>query len=178
MSEAPNRTALYPGSFDLLTNGHLNIIERASRLFDRLYVAVGVNPKKNPLFTLEERLAILGSVTEPWPNVEPVQLRGLTVHMAERLGTGFIVRGLRAVSDFDFELQMATTNHELNGGVETIFLAALPEHVFLSSSTIKEVWRNGGDIAPFVPPATLNALRRKHGYMANADDMAALEDPG
>ncbi|MDX2175016.1 MAG: pantetheine-phosphate adenylyltransferase [Candidatus Sumerlaeia bacterium] len=155
------KTALYPGSFDILTNGHLDLIQRSSRMFDRVLVAVAVNSSKSPTFTIEERLEVLRKATASLPNVECATFQGLTVAFAKEAGARFIVRGLRAVSDFDFELQLAIMNQQLERGVETIFLSASPEYIFLSSNTIREVWRLGGDVSPFVPPAVLEALAAK-----------------
>src|SRR5690606_2212682 len=137
-------------------------IQRATRLFDKLYVTVAHNSgKRAPTFTPEERIAILKRVTARWPNVECTLLDGLTVHYAKSLGARFIMRGLRVVSDFEFELQLAITNQQLENQVETIFLAPAPEFIFLSSSTVREVWRLGGDISRFVPPEVLEALKSK-----------------
>lgn len=155
------RIALYPGSFDLLTNGHVDLIERSQKLFDRLVVAVGANVAKKAFFSVEERLEVLRETTAPWPNVEVVKLEGLTVALAQSVGATFIIRGLRAVSDFEFELQLAIMNHRLAPGIETIFLAAEPENIFLSSRMIKDVWYHGGDVSEFVPPAVLRLLATK-----------------
>lgn len=161
-AETSPRVALYPGSFDILTNGHLDIIQRGRKLFDRLVVAVAANSaKREPTFSLEERVQVLHEVVAPWPNVQPVQLEGLTVEAARAHGARFILRGLRAVSDFEFELQLAIMNHQLAPDVESIFLAPAPEWIFLSSSTVREVWRLGGDVSQFVPPPVLAALHRK-----------------
>jgi pantetheine-phosphate adenylyltransferase len=161
-TETSPRVALYPGSFDILTNGHLDIIQRGRKLFDRLVVAVAANSaKREPTFSLEERVQVLHEVVAPWPNVQPVQLEGLTVEAARAHGARFILRGLRAVSDFEFELQLAIMNHQLAPDVESIFLAPAPEWIFLSSSTVREVWRLGGDVSQFVPPPVLAALHRK-----------------
>jgi pantetheine-phosphate adenylyltransferase len=146
----------------LLTNGHLDLIERAQKLFDKLIVAAGANASKPAsFFTIDERLDILRQVTSHWDNVEVWRLEGLTVEFAARMNAQFLIRGLRAVSDFEFELQLACMNHQLYPGIETIFLAAEPRHIFLSSRMIKDVWRNGGDVSEFVPPAVLEALSHK-----------------
>lgn len=158
---AKPRIALYPGSFDGLTYGHLDLIERGSKLFDRLIVGVAQNSRKTPWFPIAQRLELLRECCRDIPNVEPVAIEGLTVETAHRLGAQFIVRGLRAVSDFEFEFQLAIMNHQLRPTVETIFLAPAPEWVFLSSSMVKEVWALGGDVSPFVPPAVLAAMDRK-----------------
>lgn len=155
------RIALYPGSFDLLTNGHVDLIQRSQKLFDRLIVAVGANIAKKAFFTIDERLAVLRETTACWPNVEVMKLEGLTVSLAQRVGATFIIRGLRAVSDFEFELQLAIMNHRLAPGIETIFLAAEPENIFLSSRMIKDVWYHGGNIDEFVPPAMARLLAGK-----------------
>ncbi len=161
-SSGQTRIAVYPGSFDLLTNGHLDIIRRSQKLFDRLVVAVGNNATKAaPLFTVGERLDVLREATREWSNVEAVELRGLTVEFAAANRAQFIIRGLRAISDYEFELQLALMNHKLNTEIETIFLAADPANIFVSSRVIRDVWRHGGDIAEFVPAATIRALERK-----------------
>ena len=154
------RIALYPGSFDVLTYGHVDIVERASRLFDRLIVAVAENPHKQPLFTVKERLKMLREVTRSISNVECVTLEGLTVEFARTVGAKTIIRGLRAVSDFEFELQMATMNRGLAPEIETIFLTPATEYIFLSSSSVKEVRRYHGDISTFVPKVVVEAFER------------------
>lgn len=154
------RIAVYPGSFDLLTNGHVDLINRARRLFDRVIVAVGVNPVKQPFFTMEERVAILKEATADMPNVEVAQLDGLTVHFAYDRGAIVIIRGLRAMSDFEFELQLALANLKLNRHVETLFMAADPKTIYLSSGMLRDIWRHGGDVAPFVPPPVVRALKK------------------
>ncbi len=158
---ASSRIALYPGSFDALTYGHLDLIQRGRVLFDRLYVAVAQNSRKQPWFQVEERLELIRQCTADWTNVEAVRIEGLTIDMADRLGARFIIRGLRAVSDFEFEFQLAIMNHELNPNVETIFLAPSPRYVFLSSSMVREIWELGGDVSSFVPPPVLEAFERK-----------------
>ena len=152
------KTALYPGSFDGLTYGHLDLIQRGRKLFDHLLVGVANNSRKAPFFSIAERVDQLLQCTHQWDNVKVLPLEGLTIHFAARHNAQFVMRGLRAVSDFEFEFQMAIMNHELNQDVETIFLAPAPEYVFLSSSMVKEVWRLGGDVSRFVPPAVLTAL--------------------
>lgn len=152
------KTALYPGSFDCLTYGHLDLIQRACKLFDRLIVAVANNSRKKPLFDEHQRYEHLVACTEEWENVEVHILEGLTIEYAQKVGAQFIVRGLRAVSDFEFEFQMAIMNHQLNDDVETIFLAPSPEYIFLSSSMIKEISRLGGDVSEFIPPLVLGSL--------------------
>ncbi|MDK2971281.1 MAG: pantetheine-phosphate adenylyltransferase [Candidatus Sumerlaeota bacterium] len=155
------RIAIYPGSFDLLTNGHLDLINRCRRLFDRVIVAIGVNPMKQPFFTIEERIAILKDATADMPNVEVAQFDELTVHFAYRRGAMVIIRGLRAMSDFEFELQLALANLKLNRHIETLFMAADPKTIYLSSGLLRDIWRHGGDVAPFVPPPVVKALKKK-----------------
>jgi pantetheine-phosphate adenylyltransferase len=143
-------TALCPGTFDPVTNGHLDIIGRASRRFDQLVVGVLDNPSKAPLFSVEERVAMLKAVTADLDGVEVASFSGLLVDFAEFRGIGTIVKGLRAVSDFDYELQMAQMNHQMTG-IETFFVPTSPQWSFLSSSLIKEIVRHGGDVSGMVP---------------------------
>jgi pantetheine-phosphate adenylyltransferase len=157
--------ALYPGSFDVLTLGHLDMIHRAARTFNRVTVAVAGNPgKRPPLFTVEERMEMLREATAGLPNVAVTSFPQLTVEYARSIGAGVIVRGLRAVSDFEFELQMAMMNETLSGGdVTTVFMAPSPQHVFLSSTLVKEIAAFGGDVSGFVPPAVEARLRVRIG---------------
>lgn len=143
-------TALCPGTFDPVTNGHLDIIERAAQRFDALVVAVLDNPSKRPLFTVEERVSMLKEVTQGLSNVEVDSFSGLLVEYATRRGAALVVKGLRAVTDFEVEIQMAQMNHRL-GGVETLFMTTNPQWSFLSSSLVKEVAALGGDISGLVP---------------------------
>jgi len=152
--------ALYPGSFDPLTLGHLDLIERASRLFDGLQVAVLQNPLKQPAFPLERRLAQIREATAHLGGVEVGSFDGLTVAYARACGAGVILRGLRALSDFEFELQIAHTNKSLDPSLETLFLATAVRHSFLSSSVVKEVARFGGDGSHMVPEGVAQDLRR------------------
>lgn len=156
-------TALYPGSFDPITLGHLDVIERAAGVFDRLVVGVLVNPRKSPLLSLDERIAAIREAADEAlgglaPRVEVASFDGLTVDFAQRLGAGFIVRGLRAVSDFESELQMAHTNRKLAPGVDTIFFMTALEHSYLSSSLVKEIAQFGGDVSQMVPLAVARRL--------------------
>ncbi|CUU37059.1 MAG: pantetheine-phosphate adenylyltransferase [Fimbriimonadales bacterium] len=146
------RRAVYPGSFDPPTLGHLDIISRAARLFDELIVAVAVNAQKKPLFTLEERVAMLQECCQHLPNVRVVPLQGLLARFAQSVGACVIVRGLRAVSDFEYEFQMASMNRQLAPEVDTCFLMTHQQYAFLSSSIVKEVARLGGDVSQLVPP--------------------------
>ncbi|MEB3185096.1 MAG: pantetheine-phosphate adenylyltransferase [Cyanobacteriota bacterium] len=152
--------ALYPGSFDPLTLGHLDLIERSTRLFDGLVVAVLQNPNKSAAFSLEQRLEQIRRATAHLEAVEVGSFDGLTVDYAQTCGAAVILRGLRALSDFEFELQIAHTNQSLAPQVETLFLATAVHHSFLSSSVVKEVARFGGDVRHMVPPGVADDLAR------------------
>ena len=155
------RIAIYPGSFDPVTNGHLDIIERAASLFDKLIVAVSLNPGKNQLFTFEERLEMLLEVTRDLTNVKVDSYKGLTVNFACANKAQAIIRGLRAISDFENEFMMALTNKKLQSSVETIFLMTRAECSFISSSAVKEVASFGGCVEDLVPPLVQERLRNK-----------------
>ena len=152
------RTVIYPGSFDPLTNGHLDVIQRATKLFDRVVVAVAKNESKSPLFTLSERLELVAECVKHLPNVEADAFDGLLVNYVEKRSAQAIIRGLRAVSDFEFEFQLALMNRKLNERVETIFMMPKDTYTFLSSRIVKEIARLGGDISSFVPPSVQEAL--------------------
>ncbi|WP_031497082.1 pantetheine-phosphate adenylyltransferase [Bryobacter aggregatus] len=145
-------TAIYPGSFDPITNGHLDVIGRASRLADRLVVGVLLNSNKNPMYPIEERVEMTREAVKSYPNIEVTHFDGLLVEFAEREGARIIVRGIRAISDYEFELQMALMNRRLKPDLETVFLMAGEQYSFVSSRIIKEVARLGGDIGGMVPP--------------------------
>ena len=153
-------TAVSPGSFDPVTYGHLDVLERAASRFDRLIVGVLRNESKHPLFAIEERIELLRAATAHMPNVEIEGFSGLLVDFCHARGVRVIVKGLRAVSDFEYELQMAQMNSRL-GDVETLFLTTSPVYSFLSSSLVKEVARYGGDVSDFVPPLVAERLRRR-----------------
>ncbi len=155
------RTAIYPGSFDPLTNGHLDVLQRASKLFDRVVVAIASNESKNPLFTLEERLALMKPAISRMRNVKADVFDGLLVEYAAKQTAQAIVRGLRAVSDFEFEFQMALMNRKLDQKIETIFMMPKETYTFISSRIVKEIARLGGDVSPFVPPHVVTALKKK-----------------
>jgi pantetheine-phosphate adenylyltransferase len=155
------RAAIYPGSFDPVTNGHLDVIERARKLFDEVIVAVAHNEEKQALFSLEERLELLRQSIGKIDNVRIAQFDGLLVEFAAAQKASAVVRGLRAVSDFEFEFQMALMNRKLEANVETIFLMPKEEYTYLSSRIIKEIARLGGDVSSFVPPVVGKALARK-----------------
>ena len=153
--------AVYPGSFDPLTNGHVDIITRGAKLFDRIIVSVLVNAEKLPLFTIEERVEILKAVFKDQPNVEVDTFDGLLVDYMERRHADVIVRGLRAVSDFEFEFQMALMNRRLNAKIQTVFMMPAEQYTYISSRLIKEVFSLGGRVHGLVPELVEERLRKK-----------------
>lgn len=155
------RVAVYPGSFDPLTNGHLDIIRRSTRLFDRLLVSVLENEGKSPLFSVAERMELIVRCVEAIPGVEVHSFSGLLVDFMATVGAKAVVRGIRAVSDYEYELQMALMNRELNQDVETIFMIPAVEYTYVSSRLVKEVFRLGGDVARLVPPPVLESLKAR-----------------
>jgi pantetheine-phosphate adenylyltransferase len=155
--------AIYPGSFDPLTNGHLDLILRAAKLFDKVVVAVAMNDAKSPLFCLEERLSLAEKAVANIENVDVEGFEGLLVNYVSERGARVVIRGLRAVSDFEFEFQMALMNRSLNENIETLFLTPKDSYTFLSSHLVKEIARLGGDVAAFVPEHVRVALHEKLG---------------
>ena len=155
------RTAIYPGSFDPITNGHLDVIQRAVKLFDRVIVAIASNDAKTPLFTLAERRRLVAQSVQHLAHVETDVFTGLLVRYVEECSGDAVIRGLRAVSDFEFEFQLALMNRKLNERVETIFMMPKDTYTFISSRMIKEIARLGGDVKAFVPPHVEAALRRR-----------------
>ena len=153
--------AIYPGSFDPVTYGHLDIICRSSKLVDELIVGVLCNKAKMPLFSAEERVRILEEVTKELDNVRIVPFHGLLVEFAAKMEAGLIIRGLRAITDFEYELQMSQTNHKLEPNVETMFLTTGIEYSYLSSTTVKEIAAFGGDLSQFVPETVAVELMKK-----------------
>jgi pantetheine-phosphate adenylyltransferase len=156
-----NRIAIYPGSFDPLTNGHLDVIQRAAKLFDHVIVAVAENDSKHPFFTLVERAALVKKAVVDLPNVQTDSFDGLLVEYVAAKKARAIVRGLRAVSDFEFEFQLALMNRKLDGNIETIFMMPKDTYTFLSSRIVKEIARLGGDVSAFVPAHVRAALLKK-----------------
>jgi pantetheine-phosphate adenylyltransferase len=155
------RTAIYPGSFDPLTNGHLDVVQRAAKLFDRVIVAVAKNDSKRPLFTLAKRLELVRTAVSHLPHVEADSFDNLLIEYVEQQKAQAVVRGLRAVSDFEFEFQLALMNRKLNEHIETIFMMPKDTYTFLSSRIVKEIAALGGDVSPFVPPHVKAALLEK-----------------
>jgi pantetheine-phosphate adenylyltransferase len=160
-NDAGRVIAIYPGSFDPLTNGHVDIIERGARLFDRIVVGVLINLEKSPLFTVPERVSIARSVFRDYANVEVDTFDGLLVDYARRKHATVIVRGLRAISDFEYEMQMALMNRRLNGDVETVFMMPAEPYTYLSSRLVKEVVALGGSVSGLVPRVVEDRLREK-----------------
>jgi pantetheine-phosphate adenylyltransferase len=164
----PERVGVYPGTFDPVTNGHLDVIQRAARLLDRLVIGVAMNAGKGPIFPIEERVELVRAETgaiarSTGATIEVVAFEGLLVTLAREHGAGMIVRGLRAVSDFDYEIQMAGMNRRLDHEVETVFLMASETNQFISSRFVKEIARLGGDISSFVPQLTLERTLKRVG---------------
>jgi len=158
--------AIYPGTFDPPTNGHLDLIERGSKLFDHLTVAILVNPVKNPLFTVEERVEMLEEATGPLGNVSVATFDGLMVAFARKVGASAVLRGIRAISDYEHEFQMALMNRRLAPDVETVFLQPAGRYSFVSSRMVKEVFSFGGDISGLVPP---NVVKKLHARIKNGN---------
>lgn len=155
------KIAIYPGSFDPMTYGHLDIIERSSKMVDKLYVSVLINSAKNPLFSIDERVSMIKEMTSHLDNVEVTAFDGLLVDYAKKMNASIIVRGLRAVTDFEYELQIAQTNRIVNPEVDTIFLTTSLEYSYLSSTIVKEVASYAGDISKFVPEKIAEAVYTK-----------------
>ncbi|MBG6246215.1 pantetheine-phosphate adenylyltransferase [Candidatus Symbiopectobacterium sp. 'North America'] len=153
--------AIYPGTFDPLTNGHLDLLTRASRLFDHLVLAIAASPSKNTMFSLDERVALARQATQHLTNVEVVGFFDLMVHFAQQQQANVLIRGLRAVSDFEYELQLAKMNTHLMPTLESVFLMPSEEWSFISSSLVKEVARHGGDVLHFLPDVIGSALKQK-----------------
>ena len=151
----------YPGTFDPITFGHLDIIKRASKLFDKLYISVSLNPDKNPLFSIEERVALVKNVLGKLNNIEVVTSNILTVEHCKKLGATYIVRGLRAVTDYDYEFQLTNFNREISDEIDTVFLMTQGKYSFLSSSSVRELAQFGGDVSKFVPKVVKVAIDKK-----------------
>ena len=158
-----DRVAIYPGSFDPPTNGHLDIVERSARLFDRVVVGVGRNLAKKTVFSAEERIELMREACAKHRNVEVTSFDGLQVDFAKSVGASFIIRGLRALSDFEFEFEMGNMNHRLAPGIEMVYLMTAPEYLFLSASRVKELVAFGAPVDTYVPPNVARRLRAQLG---------------
>jgi pantetheine-phosphate adenylyltransferase len=156
------KTAIYPGSFDPVTNGHLDILKRAQKFFEKIIVAVIVNPEKKAYFSLNDRLQMLKACLRAMPKVEIDSFDGLLVDFAKKKGVSAIVRGLRAVSDFDYEFQLAITNRKMKPDIETVFFMTDYKYSYLSSSFVKQIARLGGDVSGFVPASVARRLKNKY----------------
>lgn len=154
-------TAIYPGTFDPITNGHSDLIVRASKLFDRVIVAVAINPGKKPLFTLDERVELAQASLRGLDNVEVCGFEGLLIDVAMEMNANIIIRGLRAVSDFEHEFQLASMNRKMQPEIETLFLTPAEQFTFISSSLVREIATLGGDVSDFVSPVVMSALKAK-----------------
>jgi len=161
-----NLTAVYPGTFDPITNGHIDILTRGGRMFDRIIVAILRNPDKDPLFPLEERAEILKAVVSRWSNVEVESFDGLLVDFARKRGAQVIVRGLRALSDFEYEFQMTLMNQRLEPGIQTVFMMPSEAYSYVSSRLVKEVARLGGDVTGLVPAEVVARLKKRFAVTA------------
>jgi len=157
------RSVVYPGTFDPITNGHIDLIERAASMFDRVLVAVAVDTSKNPVFGIDRRVELAEQVLKDIPRVEVTRFSGLLVQFARDQRTPVILRGLRAVSDFEFEIQLAGLNRRMAPDVETVFLTPAERHAYISSSLVREIARLGGDVSTFVAPQVQAALRERFG---------------
>lgn len=158
------KKAIYPGSFDPVTFGHLDIISRSAKMVDKLIIAVLINKSKSSLFSMEERVRMISEYVKEYKNVEVHFFSGLTVDYAKEVGATMIVRGLRAVTDFEYELQLAQTNKVMAEDIDTLFLATNLKYSYLSSSIVKEIASYNGDISAFVPRMVENAMKEKYGY--------------
>lgn len=159
------RTAIYPGSFDPFTNGHLDIVERACALFDRIIIAIAVNSSKSTLFTLQEREEMITEIIQGRGQIEVVSFEGLLVEFAKQNGANVIIRGIRAVTDFEYEYAIYQMNRDLNPGLDTVFLLASKKYSFLSSSLLKEVARYGQSVSEYAPEIVSKALLRRFGHL-------------
>ena len=159
------KRALTPGTFDPITSGHLDVIARASQLVDEVVVAVADSQKKGPLFTLEERVELVRQATAHLSNVRVGPFKGLLVDFAKELDATVVVKGLRAITDFEYEFQMTAMNYQLSPQLETLFIMSPPQYMYLSSSIVREISKMGGDIEQFVPPCVYEALKKKHANL-------------
>jgi pantetheine-phosphate adenylyltransferase len=164
MTASRNRIAVYPGTFDPITNGHVDLVSRAANLFDKIIVGVAESPGKSPALPLDERVNLTRIALSEIPNVEVLGFDSLLAHFVHEVGAGVLLRGLRAVSDFEYEFQLASMNRHLIPNVETLFLTPAEQHSFLSSTLVREIARLGGDVSGFVHPAVAAALSARWGH--------------
>ena len=160
------KRALTPGTFDPITSGHLDVVTRAAQLFDEVIVSVAVSAKKNPLFSLDERVALVREATSHLTNVRVEPFDELLVDFARRMEATAVVKGLRAITDFEYEFQMTALNYQLDKELETLFIMSTPQHMYLSSSIVREIASLGGDVSQFVSPCVEEALRRRYAELA------------
>lgn len=154
------RICLFPGTFDPITYGHVDIIDRSLRLFDKLVIGIGINANKQPMFSAEQRMRWIKTIYSNEPKIDCVTYDGLTVDCCKRLGATYILRGIRYVSDFEYEKAIADMNRSLDGGIETVFLTCLPKYTSVASTLVRDVIRNGGDVSQFVPDVVLQSIRK------------------
>ena len=154
------RICLFPGTFDPITYGHIDIIDRSLRLFDKLVIGIGVNANKQPMFSAEQRVTWIKAIYKNEPKVDCVTYDGLTVECCKRIKAQYILRGIRYVSDFEYEKAIADMNRSLDGGIETVFLTCLPKYTSVASTLVRDVIRNGGDVSQFVPDAVLHSIQK------------------
>jgi pantetheine-phosphate adenylyltransferase len=155
------RICLFPGTFDPITYGHIDIIDRSLRLFDKLVIGIGINANKQPMFSAEQRVAWIKSIYRKEPKIDCITYEGLTVDCCKRLDAQYILRGIRYVSDFEYEKAIADMNRSLDGDIETLFLTCLPKYTSVASTLVRDVIRNGGDVSQFVPDTVLRSIRKK-----------------
>ena len=155
------RIALFPGTFDPVTIGHIDIIDRSLPLFDKVYIGIGINANKEPMFSAEQRAAWINELYQHDKRVEAIIYEGLTVNCCKRISANYIIRGIRYVSDFEYEKAIADMNRSLDENIETIFLTSLPTYISVASTLVRDVIRNGGDVSQFVPPVVIDAIRKR-----------------
>lgn len=160
------RIALFPGTFDPVTFGHLDIIERALPLFDKFFIGIGTNASKLPMFSSEQRISWLNDIFKNQPKVEAVVYDGLTVECCKKVGANYILRGIRYVNDFEYEKAIADMNRSLDGHIETVFLTCLPKYTSVASTLVRDVIRNGGDVSQFVPDVVLKTIHQTNQFIA------------
>ncbi len=155
------RICLFPGTFDPVTLGHTDIINRALPLFDKIFIGIGINSSKNPMFSAEQRMEWFNQIYKDEPKVQSVVYDGLTVHYCEKIGARFILRGIRYVSDFEYEKTIADANRTMDSNIETIFLTGEPKYTSVASTIVRDIIRNGGNASPFLPQAVIDSIKKK-----------------